>query len=419
MNAEILCVGTELLLGDVVNTNAAEVAKELAALGINVYHHEVVGDNPKRLKESLELSFKRADLVILTGGLGPTYDDLTKETVAAYFGKELVMDEEYLKLLKGFFEKSKRKMTDNNIKQAMMPEDCLVLENPMGTAPGCILEKDGKIAIMMPGPPREMLPMLQGPVREFLKSKSDCILTSRVLNVYGIGESSIEAELKDIMVNYKNPTLAPYAKTGECQLRITARAKTEEEGMRLIEPVKKEILQRFPNGEIYGENYESLFEAIVDCLCENNHTLACAESLTGGLISSRIVDYPGASKVLMGSAVVYSNEAKNKLLGVSEDTLKKFGAVSKECAAEMAENARKIMGADIGLSTTGIAGPSGATDKKPVGLVYIAVSTEKGTAVEQLHLARGRKDDREMIRNASCCKGAFMVLKASKQLKSF
>lgn len=417
MNAEILCVGTELLLGDVVNTNAAEVAKELASLGINVYHHEVVGDNPERLKESLALSFKRADLVVLTGGLGPTYDDLTKETVAAYFGRKLVMDEEYSEVLKSFFNKTGRKMTDNNIKQAMMPEGCVVLANPNGTAPGCAIEGDGKIAVMMPGPPREMLPMLQGPVRDFLKSKSDCVLTSEVLNVYGIGESSIEAELKDIMVNYENPTLAPYAKTGECQLRITAKAKTKEEGLKLIEPVKKEILKRFPNGEVYGENYESLFEAIVDKLSKNGQTLACAESLTGGLISSRIVDHPGASKVLMGSAVVYSNEAKNRVLGVNEETLKNYGAVSKECAIEMAENARKIMSADIGLSTTGIAGPDGGTDKKPVGLVYIAVASDKGTKVKELHLARGRKDDREMIRNSSCCNGAFMVLKASDELK--
>ncbi|MEG1973067.1 MAG: CinA family nicotinamide mononucleotide deamidase-related protein, partial [Oscillospiraceae bacterium] len=282
MNAEILCVGTELLLGDVVNTNASDVAKELASLGINVYHHEVVGDNPERLKESLDNAFKRADLVVLTGGLGPTYDDLTKETVAAYFGRKLKMDEVYLEELKGFFAKTGRPMTENNIKQAMMPENSTTLSNPYGTAPGCAIEGNGKIAILMPGPPREMRPMLKGPVRDFLQSKSSGVLTSEVLNVFLVGESTLEHQLRDIMVGYTNPTVAPYAKTGECQLRITASADTREEGLKLIAPVKELIKSKYTNGEIYGENFESLPNAVLAVLTENHHTLAVSESLTGG-----------------------------------------------------------------------------------------------------------------------------------------
>lgn len=417
MNAEILCVGTELLLGDVVNTNAAEIAKELARLGINVYHHEVVGDNPKRLKESLARAFETCDLVVLTGGLGPTYDDLTKETVASYFKKELVMNEEYLLQMTEFFKTRGSKMTDNNKKQAMLPEGSIMLENPRGTAPGCIIEGDGKVAIMMPGPPREMLPMLNGPVKDYLTKKSDSVLVSKVLNFFGIGESALEQRIKETMIESTNPTIAPYAKTCECHLRLTARAKTEEEARLLIEPVVKELYQEFKKGEIYGEDYAEISEAAVKVLTQNGHTLGGAESCTGGMLSSKIVDHAGASKMFLGTIVSYSNEVKQSVLGVSSETLSTHGAVSHECAIEMARGARRVMGSDIGVAITGVASPSSSTDK-PVGTVFIAVCSEHAENVDALSLAGGRQDDRELIRTRAACHALKMVIDMSRSLNA-
>jgi nicotinamide-nucleotide amidase len=415
VKAEILCVGTELLLGDIVNTNAADVARELAGLGINVYHHTVVGDNPERLRACLTAALSRSDIVVMTGGLGPTYDDLTKETAASMFGKKLVLHEESLQLLEKFFKGRGRVMTENNKKQAMMPEGCIVLPNPNGTAPGCIIEDNGKAAILMPGPPREMRPMLEGPVRSYLAGLSDGILVSRTVNFFGAGESFVEDRLKDLMRNSTNPTVAPYAKPAEVQVRVTARAATREEGLALIEPVVKQIFDAFPDN-VYGMDYKNIEQATVDILTKNRHTMACAESCTGGLVGARIVENPGASAMYLGGVIAYSNKMKTALLGVSEKTLAEDGAVSRECALEMARGVRKASGADIGVAVTGIAGPSGGTDEKPVGLVFVAAVSESGEEVRELNLARRRADDREMIRFSSSSNVLDMAIRASREL---
>ncbi|HWP50187.1 MAG TPA: competence/damage-inducible protein A [Clostridia bacterium] len=418
MNSEIICVGTELLLGDVVNTNASDIARGLAHLGINVYHHEVVGDNPDRLRECLKDAFSRSDIVLLTGGLGPTYDDLTKETVAAHFDRKLVMDETSLKTIESFFNRMNREMTDNNRKQAMMPEGCIILQNPNGTAPGCIIEgEDGKVAVMMPGPPREMRPMFDGPVTDYFQRRfgGDGVLVSRTINFFGVGESALEARLKDMLVNATNPTIAPYAKTAECQLRVTARAATEAEARKLIDPVVQEIMAVYPN-DIYGFDYHTINEAVVDVLVAKKLAFACAESCTGGLVAQRIVDVPGASAMFLGGVVAYSNALKQAALGVGENTLREHGAVSRECALEMARGVKKLTGANIAVSTTGVAGPAGGTDRAPVGRVYVAVVSDRGEEVRELNLARGRADDRENIRYMSSSHAFDMALRAAKDL---
>ena len=418
MNAEIICVGTELLLGDIVNTNAADIARGLAHLGINVYHQAVVGDNPQRLKDCLKDAFLRSDIVLLTGGLGPTYDDLTKETVASHFNRRLVMDEKSLAEIESFFNRVGRNMTENNRKQAMMPEGCIILHNPNGTAPGCIIEgDDGKIAVMMPGPPREMRPMFEGPVTDYFSRKfgGDGVLVSRTINFFGVGESALEDRLKDLLVNSTNPTIAPYAKTAECQLRVTARAATEEAAEKLIAPVVAQIAAIYPD-EIYGYDYHTINEAAVKVLSEKRLTLACAESCTGGLVAQRIVDVPGASAMFLGGVVAYANSVKQNALGVSEKTLAEHGAVSRECALEMARGVKKLTGADIAVATTGVAGPEGGTERAPVGRVYIAAVCEGGETVRELNLARGRSDDRESIRYTSSSHAFDMVLRAVKTL---
>lgn len=417
MNAEIICVGTELLLGDVVNTNAADIARGLAHMGINVYHHEVVGDNPERLRDCLREAFARSSLVLLTGGLGPTYDDLTKETVAAYFGRKLVMNGQCLREIEGFFARSGRPMTENNRKQAMLPEGCLLLPNPNGTAPGCIIEgENGKVAVMMPGPPREMRPMFEGPVSDYLSRRAaEGMLVSRTINFFGVGESALEDKVRDLMLASTNPTVAPYAKTGEAQLRVTARAETEQQALALIEPVVQKIAALYPDN-IYGYDYHVIEEAVVDLFTRAGKTLATAESCTGGLIAARIVAVPGASAMLGCGVVSYSNEAKRDVLGVSAETLAHYGAVSRECALEMARGVRRLSGADVAVATTGLAGPGGGTAQTPVGRVYVAAVSDAGEQVRELNLARGRADDRETVRNMSASHAMDMALRACRAL---
>ena len=415
MKAEIICVGTELLLGDVVNTNAAFIAKGLAAIGINVYHHTVVGDNPERLEKSLNDAFLNSDIVITTGGLGPTYDDLTKETIAAHFGKKLVLDQKSLDAIESYYRKSNRVMTDNNRKQAMMPEGCTILYNPNGTAPGCIIEENGKIAVMMPGPPREMKPMFEGDVTTYLQNKmgGEGALFSKTINFFNIGESAMEAKIHDMIVDMTNPTVAPYSKPAECQLRVTARAADQESAMALINPVVEKIAAIFPDN-IYGYDYQSMNQAVVDIFTKKQITLATAESLTGGLIAQRLVEIAGASAVLKGGIVSYTNEVKHNVLGVSTETLDNLGAVSAQCALEMARGAKKLTNADIAVSATGVAGPGGGTEQTPVGRVYVAAVSDKGEEVRELNLARGRADDRETIRNLSAANAYDMAIKMSK-----
>ena len=380
MVAEILCVGTELLLGDIVNTNAAYLAKQLASLGIDLYTQSVVGDNPERLKESLAIAFSRADLVLMTGGLGPTYDDLTKETVAAYFGRKMQRDAHSYERLMEYFAKVGKEPTPNNLKQADMPEGAVVFDNDNGTAPGLAVEGNRKIAVLMPGPPYEMTAMFEAHIRPYLQKFSEKVLLSRTIRIVGMGESEVEYRLRDYMLSHLNPTVAPYAKQSEVQLRVTASAKTEEQAYALIQPVIEEI-QEILGDVVYGIDVENMEQAVVQQLKEKGLKVATAESCTGGLISKRITEIPGASDVFECGVCSYANRIKHELLGVSDQTLEQFGAVSEQTAREMAEGIRRLSGADIGVSVTGIAGPGGGTPEKPVGLVYLGVSSERYSKV--------------------------------------
>lgn len=389
MKAEIISVGTELLLGDIVNTNAQYLSKRLADMGIFVYYQTVVGDNTERMKKAYELAFSRADFVITTGGLGPTQDDLTKEIAAEFFKKELVLHENSLERISGFFQKLNRKMSENNIKQAEMPEDSIILENNNGTAPGCIIEENSKVMILLPGPPKEMKLMFEESVVPYLAKFSKDILISKVIRFAGIGESAMAEIVGDLIDNGINPTVAPYAKDFECILRITAKALNEGDAKALIKPVETEIRKRLGN-YIYGEGETSLEFVLGETLIQKKLTIATAESCTGGLVASTLINYPGISSVFLEGAVTYSNEAKVKRLGVKEETLKKHGAVSHETAEEMARGIAFAAGSDIGLSTTGIAGPGGGTDDKPVGLVYIGIYIKGVVKTKELHLSGDR-----------------------------
>ncbi len=414
MNAEILCVGTELLLGDIVNTNAAYIAKELAAAGINVYHQSVVGDNPSRLKESLRHALAQNDCVITTGGLGPTYDDLTKETVAELFGLPMVVDQDSLQFIMGFFKKIGRPMTENNKKQALMPKGATVFRNDNGTAPGLAVEQDGKIAVLLPGPPREMEPMFRDQVMPYLQKFSDHVLASRNIHIFGVGESAVEQELREMMTSQQNPTVAPYAKDGEVLLRVTASAPTREEALRLTEPTVAEIKRRYGDA-IYGVDIGSLQAAVVKLYREKGLTLSTAESCTGGLVSKRLTEIPGSSQVYLGGVCSYSNEMKQRVLGVSAQTLAEYGAVSRQTAREMAKGARRCGGADVGVATTGIAGPGGGTKEKPVGLVYVAVDSAAFSTVLELTLGRGYKEEREYIRYVASSHALHLALAAAQK----
>lgn len=389
MRCEILSIGTEILLGDILNTNAQYLSRRLADLGISVFFHTTVGDNPKRLKDALEIAFSRSDMVIATGGLGPTTDDLTKEVSAEYFGRKLILHEESFQRIKSFFEKRGLPLTEGNIKQAYIIEGSKVIPNDWGTAPGIILEENNKVLILLPGPPREMIPMFENYVVPYLTSFSSGVICSRVLRVCGIGESFMEEKVKDLILNSTNPTIAPYAKEGEAILRITAKAESKEKAEEMIEGVVKKIRERLGD-YIYGEGDTTLEEVLVKLLIERSLTISVAESCTGGLISARFVNVPGVSKVFKGSIIAYSNDVKIKELGISEDILRDFGAVSSQCAMEMAKNIAFKMGTNIGLSATGIAGPEGGTPDKPVGLVYLGLYINGKISYKELKLSGDR-----------------------------
>lgn len=394
--AEILCVGTELLLGDIVNTNAAFLSQRLAELGINVYRHTVVGDNPKRLKVALESALESADLVITSGGLGPTYDDLTKETVAEYFGRDMKEDAHSLGRIEEYFKRTGRVMTENNRKQAMMPEGAIIFDNDYGTAPALALcggEKNSKTVIMLPGPPVEIIPIFKEKVMPYLMERRQNVIASRNVHIFGMGESAVENEIAEIMKNSQNPTIAPYCKEGEVRLRVTASAKSEKEALDICDGAIEKITKTEVGKYIYGIDVESIERAAIAFLRENGLTLSCAESCTGGLISKRITDISGCSDVFVGSCVTYANEAKIKLLGVKEETLAEWGAVSEQTACEMARGVRNALGTDIGVSVTGIAGPGGGTSEKPVGTVFLGISTKKGEQVRKLSLSSMRSRD--------------------------
>ncbi|NMA85056.1 MAG: competence/damage-inducible protein A [Epulopiscium sp.] len=396
MKAEIIAVGTEILLGEIVNTNAQYISKRLADLGIFVYHQTVVGDNPKRVKETYEEGFQRAELLIATGGLGPTQDDLTKEIAAEYFQKDLLIDETSLQKIYDYFQIRGLTITEGNKKQALIPEGAKVLPNHHGTAPGCVLEDKGKILVLLPGPPHEMIPMFEQYVVPYLQSFQEEILVSRVLRIAGIGESFVEEKIKDLIKNQTNPTLAPYATQGEVRLRITARSTTEEEGFQLIRPMEEEIRKRL-GFHVYGIDGTSLEQEVVQLLQKKQWTISIAESCTGGMVASRLINYPGVSSTFMEGFVTYSNEAKIKRLGVSKQTLEEEGAVSAETAKQMAIGAAKMANTYIGIGITGIAGPSGGTPEKPVGLVYIGLCQGDKVQVKKLQLSGDRETVRKRV----------------------
>jgi len=393
LRAEIVSVGTELLLGQIVDTNAAHLARVLSELGIIVYRRTTVGDNHDRLLAALQQALNESDAVITIGGLGPTMDDITRETLAEAMGDTLRYDEQIARRLTAFFRSRNVPMPDSILKQAQIPTRGRYLDNPNGTAPGLLFEKDGKIGIALPGPPSEFLPMVENHVVPYLRDKTGGrTIRSRVLRICGMGESLVEERVKDLMTG-SNPTVAPYAKTGEVHLRVSAMAESAEAADAMIAPVVAEIERRLGD-HIYSSDDEPLETAVVRLLTERGLTIAAAESCTGGLLATRITDVPGSSRVFLGGAVTYSNEAKTDLVSVPAELIERRGAVSPEVAEAMARGARARFGADFGVGITGIAGPEGGTPEKPVGLVYIAVADANGVEVEQNRFLGSRKDIR-------------------------
>jgi competence/damage-inducible protein CinA C-terminal domain len=407
--AEILCVGTELLIGDIVNTNAAFISKRLASLGFNQYYQACVGDNPARLTAAIDNALSRCDLLITSGGLGPTYDDLTKETVASALGRELELHERSLERMREFFVRRGIEMSENNVKQAMMPVGAVVFDNDWGTAPGLAVEDEerGKIVIMLPGPPRELEPMFDTYIMPYLRTFASDMLVSRNINITGMGESSVESRLRPLMEAALNPTVAPYCKEGEVRLRVTAKTGDYEAGLRMCDEMVELIRESEVGPYIYGVDTD-LEHAVVEALRANSLTLGTAESCTGGLIASRITDVAGCSDVFVGGVVSYANSVKESALGVGSDTLRTFGAVSEETAREMAAGVRARLGCEVGLATTGIAGPGGGTPEKPVGLVYVACAYGDKITVDRLTLS----GTREHIRHLAANRALKMALEA-------
>ncbi len=405
--AEIIGVGTELLLGNIVNTDARDISEAMSALGINVYWHTVVGDNPDRLRAAVEIAKGRADIIITTGGLGPTCDDLTKQVVAGCFGLPLVFNEAEAGRIRDFFSAmGGQRMPESNLSQAMLPEGCVVLRNHNGTAPGCAFYAEGRHVLMLPGPPRELRLMLEREALPYLRRLSDSVIVSHDIRLFGIGESAAEERLRDIMLSLKNPTLAPYAGTGEVRLRVTAKAHSESEAEELMKPVIERV--RSAIGEyIYGIDVASLEAAAYRLLKERKLTLAAAESCTGGLIAKRITDLPGASEVFIGGVVAYSGGVKRGVLGVSPDTLEKFGAVSRETALEMAEGARRLTGADIAVSSTGVCGPASDGRGTPVGTGFIGLSASGAAYCRAIRMG----DDRERGRTVAAHHAFDIILR--------
>ncbi|MBR3393273.1 MAG: competence/damage-inducible protein A [Firmicutes bacterium] len=393
LKAEIIAIGTEILLGDIINTNASYIARGLALLGIDTFHQQVVGDNPARVKQAFEEAYRHANLVITSGGLGPTEDDLSKEMGAEFFGVPLYMDEIAKDHIAGYMLRRGRTITNNNWKQAMLPEGCIPLYNDNGTAPGFILSKDEKILIMLPGPPSEIIPMFDDQVIPYLRSISDEIMISRTLHICGMGESAVEDKLHDEMISMKNPTLAPYAKEGIVDLRITAKASSEEECRDMILPVEEHIREMFGD-LIFGADGETLTDAVLQLLRDHDLTVSAAESSCGGLITDRFVRQSGVSDRLIGSVTAYSNPSKISLLGVKEDTLAKYGAVSEETAIEMAEGAARIFGTQAAVAETGIAEQTSSS--KPSGMVCVAVKVGDRIESETMVFSRRRNSNREL-----------------------
>ena len=404
MNAELIAVGTEILLGDIVNTDAQLISQGLSELGINVFYQTVVGDNPDRLRGVIENAKQRADIIITTGGLGPTLDDLTKETLAEVFGKKLALHQPSYNRLVDFFHAIDREMTPNNVKQAWLPEDCTVFTNQWGTAPGCAFDADGKHVLMLPGPPRECNPMWKECAMPYLYPLAGGCIVSHNIRVFGLGESAMEDRLHDMMESMTNPTIAPYAKVSECFARVTAKADTTEEAEALLAPVVDKVCDMLGD-DVYGVDVDSLEQVVGDLLREKGLTLAVAESCTGGLLSKRITDVPGSSAYYKGGVCSYTNEVKVNLLGVEQATLDAYTAVSEQVAGQMARGVARVLGTDIGIGITGIAGPDGGTEEQPVGLVYISIFYAGNTVTQKIQTSFGR----DRVRNNAASTALDMI----------
>ncbi|MBR6313786.1 MAG: competence/damage-inducible protein A [Clostridia bacterium] len=396
MTCELVFVGTELLLGDILNTNAQYLSRQLAAIGISVLHQSVVGDNPDRLRQVLETAFSRADTVLTTGGLGPTKDDLTKEVCADLFQKKLVLHDESLRRMKDYFDVKGVVMPKTNEKQAWMPEGAVIFENTNGTAPGCAMEQDGKRLLMLPGPPREMKAMFECSALPYLRQFSDGVICSREIRTFGIGESSMAQTVSDLL-DKENPTVAPYAKSGEAMLRVTAKAATETEAEALLEPVVQEILQRL-DGYVYGVDVPNIETAVVRELLRRNISVATAESATAGLIAKRLTDVPGASAVFGCGIVSYQDHIKEKLLLVDPRVIEKDSAVCETVAVQMAQGARAQSGADLAVSVTGLAGPGKDDRGRDPGLAYLALTDGRETFTRTVNTGQTGPDCRDFNR---------------------
>lgn len=386
-DTEIISVGTELLLGHVTNTDARDISEMLSKIGINVKYHTVVGDNPERLRKCVETAKSRADIIITTGGLGPTCDDLTKQILAEAFGLKLVENKAEREGLYDYIRYGK-KFTDNNFTQAMLPEGCTVFHNNCGTAPGCGFEKDGKIVAMIPGPPKECNAMFRESALPYLRKLSEELIVSHSVRIFGLGESSVDDIFAEEMNRMTNPTMAPYAKECDCLLQITAKAKSEAEAEEMIAPVMEHVMQRLGD-VVYGVDVDCIEESVIKLLREKGMTFSAAESCTGGELAKRFTDMPGASAFFKGGVVTYTNEAKAKLLGIDPALIEEKGAVSYEVAKAMAENVRTLLGTDIGVGVTGLAGPDG-DGVHEVGTVFVSLAVEGETFVKELHMGAMR-----------------------------
>ena len=397
LTVELISVGTEILMGNIINTNAAFLAEQCVRLGLNCYYQDVVGDNADRLKATIDTALGRADIIILGGGLGPTQDDLTKETAAECMGRKLYMDEDSKAAISDYFARTGRTPTDNNWKQAMMPEGCIILPNHNGTAPGCIIadKENNKHVILLPGPPEELKLMYTESVEPYLRSLMKGTIWSKTVKICGIGESRAESMIEDLIDSQTNPTIATYAKTGEVHIRVTAYGEDEQSAKKLVKPMVKELKSRFGEYIYSTEEDVTLEKAVVDLITGNGLTVSTIESCTGGLLAGRLISVPGVSDAFKSGLITYSNKSKRKLAGVKKNTLDKYGAVSEQTAAEMVKGVAALTKTDIAVATTGIAGPGGGTPEKPVGLVYIACYVCGNVTVTEHHFNGTRQKIRD------------------------
>ena len=411
MIAEIVAIGTEILMGQIADTDAQVLSRRLQSLGISVYHHQAVGDNPQRMRDTIALALSRSDIVITTGGLGPTQDDISKGIAAQLLGLEMQFDEDSWQAICGYFKRLGRECPENNKRQAMFAAGAKILPNSCGTAPGCMIEKDGKVVVQLPGPPHEMAAMFDAQVYPRLADMTGGCIASRYIRTYGIGESALAQRCAKWIEDGGEVTAATYCSLGECQLRVTARGESEAAALEKVLPVVDELTALLGD-YVYAVTETSdgsMEEAAGRALTEKGLTVATAESCTGGLVAARLVNYPGISAALNEAHVTYANEAKVKYCGVRPETLAAYGAVSEQTAREMAEGLRERSGADIAVATTGIAGPGGGTDEKPVGLVYVACAGRDGTRVERLQLT----GNRERIRSLAALRALDMIRRAA------